>query len=35
MSIDTRPSAARHRTTPAAPRRGRPARRRRPLGNPV
>ncbi|MDX2622806.1 carbohydrate ABC transporter permease [Streptomyces sp. NPDC053741] len=35
MSIDTRPSAARHRTVPAAPRRGRPARRRRPLGNPV
>ncbi|MFJ8857723.1 carbohydrate ABC transporter permease [Streptomyces sp. NPDC102451] len=35
MSIDTRPAAPQHRAAPTAPRRGRPARRRRILGNPV
>ncbi|MFJ6850844.1 carbohydrate ABC transporter permease [Streptomyces sp. NPDC091271] len=35
MSIDTRPASPRQRTTPTPPRRGRPVRRRRSLGNPV
>ncbi|WP_405696884.1 carbohydrate ABC transporter permease [Streptomyces sp. NBC_01185] len=35
MSIDTRPAAPRHDAAPTPPRLGRPARRRRPLGNPV
>ncbi|MFE9363302.1 carbohydrate ABC transporter permease [Streptomyces sp. NPDC006978] len=35
MSIDTRPAAQQHRAAPTAPRRGRPVRRRRSLGNPV
>ncbi|MFJ8923996.1 xylobiose transport system permease protein [Streptomyces sp. LamerLS-316] len=35
MSIDTRPAAPQHRAAPTAPRRGRPVRRRRSLGNPV
>ncbi|KPC80838.1 MULTISPECIES: carbohydrate ABC transporter permease [Streptomyces] len=35
MSIDTRPVAPRRDATPTAPRRGRPARRRRSPGNPV
>lgn len=35
MSIDTRPAAPRHDAAPTPPRRGRPVRRRRPLGNPV
>ncbi|MFC8225952.1 carbohydrate ABC transporter permease [Streptomyces sp. NPDC057287] len=35
MSIDTRRAAPQRRATPTAPHRGRPVRRRRPLGNPV
>ncbi|MFG2587786.1 carbohydrate ABC transporter permease [Streptomyces sp. NPDC048438] len=35
MSIDTRPASPRQRTTPTPPRRGRPVRRGRSLGNPV
>ncbi|MFE4214365.1 carbohydrate ABC transporter permease [Streptomyces sp. NPDC056844] len=35
MSIDTRPATPQHRAAPTAPRRGRPVRRRRSLGNPV
>ncbi|MEU9059669.1 carbohydrate ABC transporter permease [Streptomyces sp. NPDC048430] len=35
MSIDTRPASPQQRATPTSPRRGRPVRRRRSLGNPV